>query len=107
MLRRPPRLTPMDTLFPYTTLFRSADRHDGIAVEFIGRHDQIRGCRALTDARRGVIVRAVARAEITAEIAAILPLGGAERHAAQMGADAERDQPVLLAGLGEIGRAHV
>src|SRR3546814_20099671 len=62
----------------------------------------MRGCRALTDARRGVIVRAVARAEITAEIAAILPLGGAERHAAQMGADAERDQPVLLAGLGAL-----
>src|SRR3546814_20099842 len=62
----------------------------------------MRGCRALTDARRGVIVRAVARAEITAEIAAILPLGGAERHAAKMGADAERDQPVLLAGVGAV-----
>src|SRR3546814_8474381 len=74
----------------------SADRHDGIAGEFIGRHDQIRGCRALTDARRGVIVRAVARAEITAEIAAILALGSAERHTAQMGADAQGDQPVLL-----------
>src|SRR3546814_16215091 len=27
MLRRPPRSTRTDTLFPYTTLFRSIDRH--------------------------------------------------------------------------------
>src|SRR3546814_15360961 len=26
MIRRPPRSTPTDTLFPYTTLFRSPDR---------------------------------------------------------------------------------
>jgi putative ABC transport system permease protein len=26
MIRRPPRSTPANTLFPYTTLFRSADR---------------------------------------------------------------------------------
>src|SRR3546814_11670401 len=28
MIRRPPRSTRTDTLFPYTTLFRSADEHD-------------------------------------------------------------------------------
>src|SRR3546814_13335972 len=28
MIRRPPRSTRTDTLFPYTTLFRSADTHD-------------------------------------------------------------------------------
>src|SRR3546814_9795211 len=28
MLRRPPRSTRTDTLFPYTTLFRSPDGHD-------------------------------------------------------------------------------
>src|SRR3546814_6917141 len=32
MIRRPPRSTRTDTLFPYTTLFRSpADRHHGIS----------------------------------------------------------------------------
>src|SRR3546814_9396625 len=31
MIRRPPRSTRTDTLFPYTTLFRSADR---LAVSF-------------------------------------------------------------------------
>src|SRR3546814_7133541 len=29
MIRRPPRSTRTDTLFPYTTLFRSEDRPDG------------------------------------------------------------------------------
>src|SRR3546814_15371580 len=29
MIRRPPRSTRTDTLFPYTTLFRSADLTDG------------------------------------------------------------------------------
>src|SRR3546814_7964305 len=28
MIRRPPRSTRTDTLFPYTTLFRSAEEHD-------------------------------------------------------------------------------
>src|SRR3546814_17934637 len=28
MIRRPPRATRTDTLFPYTTLFRSKGRHD-------------------------------------------------------------------------------
>src|SRR3546814_1019752 len=31
MIRRPPRSTRTDTLFPYTTLFRSGDRRYGIA----------------------------------------------------------------------------
>src|SRR3546814_8220771 len=31
MIRRPPRSTRTDTLFPYTTLFRSQDRGGGIA----------------------------------------------------------------------------
>src|SRR3546814_9580256 len=32
MIRRPPRSTRTDTLFPYTTLFRSVARRDGPAV---------------------------------------------------------------------------
>src|SRR3546814_17343871 len=35
-------------------------------------------------------------------IAARFALGGAKRHAAEMGADAERYQPVFLAGLGAL-----
>src|SRR3546814_4153053 len=32
MIRRPPRSTRTDTLFPYTTLFRSLDRIHGIQI---------------------------------------------------------------------------
>src|SRR3546814_12357644 len=32
MIRQPPRTTPTDTLFPYTTLFRSTCGHCGCAV---------------------------------------------------------------------------
>src|SRR3546814_18235652 len=35
MIRRPPRSTRTDTLFPYTTLFRSTDLH-GFVEAFIG-----------------------------------------------------------------------
>src|SRR3546814_11562385 len=40
MMRRPPRSTRTDTLFPYTTLFRSRaeDRHDG-AVRLFAKGD--------------------------------------------------------------------
>src|SRR3546814_3208290 len=36
MIRRPPRSTRTDTLFPYTTLFRSGERH----VERVGRQQR-------------------------------------------------------------------
>src|SRR3546814_15362154 len=35
MIRRPPRSTRTDTLFPYTTLFRSPKRNDELAQVFI------------------------------------------------------------------------
>src|SRR3546814_17856795 len=34
MIRRPPRSTRTDTLFPYTTLFRSQGMRDAVAVAF-------------------------------------------------------------------------
>src|SRR3546814_11635454 len=49
MIRRPPRSTRTDTLFPYTTLFRS---HSGVAVPVIpqlARHDR-RGADGRADA---------------------------------------------------------
>src|SRR3546814_13058842 len=42
MIRRPPRATRTDTLFPYTTLFRSAVRHVGVP----GLHQQEGGQHA-------------------------------------------------------------
>src|SRR3546814_18047758 len=37
MIRRPPRSTRTDTLFPYTTLFRSLIGTDALTAEVIGR----------------------------------------------------------------------
>src|SRR3546814_9185881 len=37
MIRRPPRSTRTDTLFPYTTLFRSPGRHQGAGMLHCGR----------------------------------------------------------------------
>src|SRR3546814_21042179 len=45
MIRRPTRSTRTDTLFPYTTLFRSGEEvaGDREEVEYVG-HRRIRGC---------------------------------------------------------------
>src|SRR3546814_3199440 len=43
MIRRPPRSTRTDTLFPYTTLFRSlihALRRDGVPIEVVIDQDE-------------------------------------------------------------------
>src|SRR3546814_2965650 len=39
MIRRPPRSTRTDTLFPYTTLFRSPNRHDPDLSAFYNADD--------------------------------------------------------------------
>src|SRR5664280_325689 len=70
---------------------RSADLHPCVAEERVFGHGQVRRRRALTDAARGVVDRAVARALP----ALVLPFV-AERHAAEMGADAADDQPFRL-----------
>src|SRR3546814_6569728 len=41
MIRRPPRSTRTDTLFPYTTLFRSDGAGDDVDRGALGRHDQV------------------------------------------------------------------
>src|SRR3546814_10280143 len=42
MIRRPPRSTRTDTLFPYTTLFRSGDQPAGIRADARGRRHAAR-----------------------------------------------------------------
>src|SRR3546814_4274698 len=44
MIRRPPRSTRTDTLFPYTTLFRSLDRR-----QIVTRHAGVAGAFAVAD----------------------------------------------------------
>src|SRR3546814_18317576 len=52
MIRRPPRTTRTDTLFPYTTLFRSIDQRDP-ARRQIMREDVDADMRALAHRRGG------------------------------------------------------
>src|SRR3546814_3437401 len=52
MIRRPPRSTRTDTLFPYTTLFRSHDNFKFIA----GRHHRPGGQTELADRNAGPVV---------------------------------------------------
>src|SRR3546814_10199440 len=52
MLRRPPRSTRTDTLFPYTTLFRSIANADDVAREISARLSPIYGEEDLRDAFR-------------------------------------------------------
>src|SRR3546814_1098819 len=78
MIRRPPRSTRTDTLFPYTTLFRSAV--DGVAVD-----DAVLGAQVLVLAvvvlvgfhhphrrRADVIERAVRSEEHTSELQSLM-----------------------------------
>src|SRR3546814_7664763 len=50
MIRRPPRSTRTDTLFPYTTLFRSPARHRPSPPA--GRHGPASRCRRAPSTRR-------------------------------------------------------
>src|SRR3546814_6083098 len=55
MIRRPPRSTRTDTLFPYTTLFRSDDRGGGTEGFLVERRhprlDMIEQCRRIEISR--------------------------------------------------------
>src|SRR5439155_15275507 len=62
--------------------------------ECVGRYGQVRWRRPLTDAARGIVHRTVARAE-EAVVSALM----GDRDAAEMGADADHDQPLVMARL--------
>src|SRR3546814_10205805 len=93
MIRRPPRSTRTDTLFPYTTLFRSRvfDRIGGRDGIFRLRHGALDQHRRLVLRQRRAFV----------ELAVDLPVELAHAPAAAQGFDL-----IELAGV-EIGRAHV
>src|SRR3546814_17160250 len=65
MIRRPPRSTRTDTLFPYTTLFRSLPFHDPDAclrtVETFGDHPGVVGFMVTATHQRGVFDNAYAK----------------------------------------------
>src|SRR3546814_8586288 len=69
MIRRPPRSTRTDTLFPYTTLFRSASQRRGG-----GAHAQVPGLRLPPEAarRRGAARRHARSEEHTSELQSLM-----------------------------------
>src|SRR3546814_1902750 len=106
MIRRPPRSTRTDTLFPYTTLFRSAVR---LAEEVVRRLAAAADARQLGDAvrldvqfpaglddRRRDRVVAAARAQ-RADLALVVAPGEADGVAAERG--------VVEFWFGEVGHA--
>src|SRR3546814_5924382 len=101
MIRRPPRSTRTDTLFPYTTLFRSLVHHRAVAVAIL-EHQRILRAAGLGDRRRvvvailagtGIMARASLNDRRHVEVALLVVL-----------------RPTVVAVLvdrRQIGRAHV
>src|SRR3546814_18834772 len=90
MLRRPPRATRTDTLFPYTTLFRSSS--------FSMRRSELRSGGTVQIALKQARDSA---AELSAKVEEVV--GGANADTDTASASAKRQ--VMIAQ--EIGRAHV
>src|SRR5690242_15670690 len=74
----------------------SADPDGVVGGELVRRHGKVGGGRALADAARRVVGRAVARAEPAFVGPTVVAALGAERDTAQMRADADDDEPLWL-----------
>src|SRR3546814_8243341 len=112
MIRRPPRSTRTDTLFPYTTLFRSADcKQLAIVRENIRRDlEVVRGGDVLVHAPGQVVHGAVAWAQETAFPACRQAGLGAGREvrvgrAAKVGANRSEEHTSELQSLMRISYA--
>src|SRR3546814_11609984 len=98
MIRRPPRSTRTDTLFPYTTLFRSVHRKAGSRLPVAGDADGQQH-RIIAEAGQPIGRLAIAATIFGRELAIEAVGDAGEPGAAHRGIAAER-------GV-EIGRAHV
>src|SRR3546814_19014967 len=96
MIRRPPRSTRTDTLFPYTTLFRSQGEHCGTNLG-VGRcgHAE-RGIELLTGAEHVELV--AGRIDPDPQVRPLTDRGGD-------GSAALADEPAVGPPRMEIGRA--
>src|SRR3546814_8958238 len=113
MIRRPPRSTRTDTLFPYTTLFRSGrapDHPAGDAHHRLQPHllDFLEG-RVLDvgDALRDAVVVAQVDEHQLAVVAAAVDPDGQAHGLADMGLAPRGAGVGAVAVHGERGRAHV
>src|SRR3546814_8644135 len=121
MIRRPPRSTRTDTLFPYTTLFRSVGE-----IQLVeGRRLE---CRAIADGAAQPVGQRIAVADVAGVVLAeLLVIITSQRQLPVMAADLAQvlseiavvvpgilgihrgavDLVALVVGTQEIGRAHV
>src|SRR3546814_19887560 len=99
MIRRPPRSTRTDTLFPYPTLFRSADAH--------GEHAAARRARAMAAVAVEPPEIAVARIQGAGRGAGVDPRFRQDPRLAPLPATLhQQPDPGMVAGRDEqIGRA--
>src|SRR6266849_4732023 len=79
------------------------DLDGGVAGELVGRQIEVPRRGPLADAAGGVVLRAVAGAEPAAILAALIGRPLAQRHAAQMRAHADDDEPFRLLDARGIG----
>src|SRR3546814_7473516 len=87
MLRRPPRSTRTDTLFPYTTLFRSQGHSEGFAEGLARVQQQMtEHLAALNERRARVLAEASARVTdlACAIVARIAPDFRSEEHTSEL-----------------------
>src|SRR3546814_13751255 len=82
MIRRPPRSTRTDTLFPYTTLFRAP------GVDEAAGQDHLRGEARTDEARQEIARRHVAATEADADIGGVAAEG--RRGIAHVGGEKQR-----------------
>src|SRR3546814_10467301 len=106
MIRRPPRSTRTDTLFPYTTLFRSGEIEGWVAINRAFGVEEHRTAGADEDilgADVAVDERALARGQIVGERGqrrrkfAIMP-----RNIEQEGIDAQRAEHLVVREVGAV-----
>src|SRR3546814_14737980 len=111
MIRRPPRSTRTDTLFPYTTLFRSLFlRGPVIVTRFAGANAIVIGGNADTQRMLGEVIRQldVAREQVLVEAIIVeISDNAAKRLGVQflLGGDPSSGVPFLATNYSTIGRA--
>src|SRR3546814_14826155 len=104
MIRRPPRSTRTDTLFPYTTLFRSLDEVPAHEADRVGLLDAGRAERAAA-VDRAFVLPLEGLAVVAAAVADLQR--GALRHDVQHEPVRETDGEAFVAAVGPDGaQAH-
>src|SRR3546814_15360535 len=106
MIRRPPRSTRTDTLFPYTTLFRSSGYHSFARPV---RRSAFPLCQRLQNRAHGLFVRIARRtdAQMRLGIDGVAPRGEFAKHLARIAVLEPRAVAAEADQLGECRRGGI